>query len=257
VTSHSFRVVIPARFESSRLPGKVLLAIGGKPMVQHVWERAMESGAGDVIIATDDERVASVAQEFGARVCRTSAACNSGTDRVAEVCREMGWQDDVPIVNVQGDAPLLPPASIARVADLLIENPAADIATLCVAIKSLEDYLDPNVVKVVFDRDGKALYFSRSPIPASSHGLDPEKVWRQAFRHLGLYGYRPGALQTLSAAPPCELEQAERLEQLRAMWLGMQIVITVDEQAHGPDVDTAEDLQAVEQLINANLKSDA
>jgi 3-deoxy-manno-octulosonate cytidylyltransferase (CMP-KDO synthetase) len=257
VTNQSFRVVIPARFESSRLPGKVLLEICGKPMVQHVWERAMESGAGDVIVATDSDRVASIAQEFGARVCSTSAACNSGTDRVAEVCRELGWHDDVPIVNVQGDAPLMPPASIVRVANLLIDNPAADIATLCVAITSQEDYLDPNVVKVVFDRDGKAMYFSRSPIPANSHGPESTQVWRQSFRHLGLYGYRPEALQTLSAAPPCELEQAERLEQLRAMWLGMQIVITVDELAHGPDVDTADDLQAVEQLINSNLKAGA
>jgi 3-deoxy-manno-octulosonate cytidylyltransferase (CMP-KDO synthetase) len=249
LTDNSFKAVIPARFDSSRLPGKVLLDIAGKPMIQHVWERVQESGAADAVIATDDERVADAAAKFGAQVCMTSSTCQSGTDRVAEVCQQLGWHDDLPIVNVQGDAPMLPPASIQRVAALLTENPSADIATLCVAMKSQEDYLDPNVVKVVFDQHGRALYFSRSPIPAGGHGNDAASVWQSAWRHLGLYAYRPAALQTLTAAEPCALEQLEKLEQLRAMWLGMTIMIAVDEAAHGPDVDTEADRQAVAGLL--------
>lgn len=248
---NSFRVVIPARFDSSRLPGKVLLDIAGKPMIQHVWERAQESGALDVVVATDDQRVADVAERFGASVALTSPSCQSGTDRVAEVCQQRGWQDEIPVVNVQGDAPLIPASSIQRVAALLTDNPDGDLATLCVAIKSEHDYLDPNVVKVVFTQKGRALYFSRAPIPAGGHGTAAGVAWQSAWRHLGLYAYRPGALQKLTHTPPCALEQLEKLEQLRAMWLGMSIMIAVDEQAHGPDVDTAADLQKVAALLTA------
>ena|GEM_PF-23326 len=245
-----FRVVIPARFESTRLPGKVLLDIAGKPMIQHVWERARESGACEIVIATDNDQVANAGHAFGADVCMTSESCNSGTDRVAEVCRLYDWQDDMPVVNVQGDAPLIPPASIRRAADILLGDLGAGVSTLCVPIKSEEEYLDPNVVKVVFDSHGRAIYFSRAPIPAGGHGS--ESVWELAWRHLGLYAYRPFALQRLSAAEPCQLEQLERLEQLRAIWLGMEIKIAVDEEAHGPDVDTADDLLKVEELMAAN-----
>jgi len=249
VTEGLFKVVIPARFESTRLPGKVLLDIAGKPMIQHVWERALESGASEIIIATDNDQVANVAHSFGADVCMTSETCNSGTDRVAEVCRLYDWQDDMPVVNVQGDAPLIAPASISRAAELLLDDLGAGMSTLCVSILSEEEYLDPNVVKVVFDSHGRAIYFSRSPIPAGGHGTD--SVWQQSFRHLGLYAYRPFALQRLSAADPCQLEQIERLEQLRAIWLGMEIKIAVDEEVHGPDVDTANDLEKVAALLLA------
>jgi 3-deoxy-manno-octulosonate cytidylyltransferase (CMP-KDO synthetase) len=244
-----FRIVIPARYESTRLPGKVLLDIAGKPMLQHVWERAIESGASDVIIATDTDKVAVAARDFGAEVCMTSADCNSGTDRVAEVCAKLAWTEEIPVVNVQGDAPLIPPESIRKVAGLLLDNPTAAMSTLCVALRDREEYLDPNAVKVIFDRTGKALYFSRAPIPAAGHGSEAAIPSKIGWRHLGLYAYRVNALQILSATPPCELELTERLEQLRAMWLGMDILIAVDEAANAPDVDTAEDLQRVAALL--------
>jgi 3-deoxy-manno-octulosonate cytidylyltransferase (CMP-KDO synthetase) len=251
----NFRAVIPARLDSTRLPGKVLLDIAGKPMLQHVWERAVSSGAEEVIVATDSERVASIAGSFGAHVCMTRADCRSGTDRVAEVCSKLGWNNMTPVVNVQGDAPLIPPASIRRVAGLLHRNPNASLATLCVSIKSGAEFSDRNVVKVVFDSTGRAMYFSRAGIPAGGHGQNQDSVWRGAWRHLGLYAYRPDALQRLSQTPPCALEETERLEQLRAMWLGMTIIIEADEAAHGPDVDTADDLVKVAAILrNDSIK---
>ena len=251
MSNSHFNIVIPARYESTRLPGKVLLDIVGKPMIQHVWERSLESGADAVVIATDNDRVADVAVSFGADVCTTSDTCNSGTDRVAEVCATRNWPGDTIVVNVQGDAPLIQPASISNVADLLNIHAEASIATACVTIKSLEEYLDPNVVKVVLSKHGQALYFSRASIPAGGHGAKVESDWPSSWRHLGLYAYRVEALQQLSATQPCELEITERLEQLRAMWLGMQIQVLVDENTRGPDVDTAEDLQKVKDILLA------
>jgi 3-deoxy-manno-octulosonate cytidylyltransferase (CMP-KDO synthetase) len=252
VANQTFRVVIPARYQSSRLPGKVLLDLAGKPMVQWVWERASASGAEDVVIATDSEKVADIARAFGADVCMTSSECQSGTDRVAEVCRVREWGNEMPVVNVQGDAPLIPSSSIQKVAALLLDNPDASMATLCVSIDSESDYHDPNVVKVVFDLRGRAIYFSRSPVPAQAHGgSDDKAAWQQSWRHLGLYAYRPDALQVLSVTAPCELEQLERLEQLRALWLGMDILIAPDPQAHGPDVDTEADLNRVAALLKS------
>lgn len=245
----AFRIVIPARYESSRLPGKVLRDIAGKPMLQHVWERASESGATDIVVATDNSRVAAAAVAFGADVAMTSAACQSGTDRVAEVCAQRDWGDDLPVVNVQGDAPLLPPGSIRTVAGLLHEHAEADMATLCTPLRSGEDYRDPNVVKVVFDSSGRALYFSRASLPAAGHGSDASVAAAHAFRHLGLYAYKPAALRRLTSEPPCALEQLERLEQLRALWLGMEIRIAVDTESHGPDVDTEADLHKVAELL--------
>lgn len=251
-----FRVVIPARLDSTRLADKVLLDIAGKPMLQHVWERAMSSGAEQVIVATDSDRVANVAVSFGAHVCMTRSDCRSGTDRVAEVCSKLNWDNLTPVVNVQGDAPLIPPASIRRVAGLLHRNPHASLATLCVSIKSAEEFSDRNVVKVVFDSKGRAMYFSRAGIPAGGHGQDQDIVWLGAWRHLGLYAYRPEALKYLSQTSPCALEETERLEQLRAMWLGMTIMIEADEEAHGPDVDTAEDLARVSAILrNQSIES--
>jgi 3-deoxy-manno-octulosonate cytidylyltransferase (CMP-KDO synthetase) len=249
VSAAGFAIVIPARFESSRLPGKVLLDLAGKPMVQWVWELAGKSAAREVVIATDNEEVAVVAREFGADICMTSPECASGTDRVAEVCRERGWPSDEVVVNVQGDAPLLPSASIDKVAQLLVDFPNASLATLCVRLDKEADYLDPNVVKVVFDRQGRANYFSRAPIPARAHDTGDALAWQQAYRHLGLYAYRVGALQMLEQTPPCAQEQLERLEQLRALWLGMEIRIAEDPAAHGPDVDTAADLDRVAAIL--------
>lgn len=243
----SFQVVIPARLESSRLPGKVLRVLAGKPMVQHVWERATASDASGVVIATDSEQVAATARAFGADVAMTSAACQSGTDRVAEVAAQRGWAGDAVVVNVQGDAPLLPPASIDRVAGLLLQHGSAAMATLCTPLGAAEDYADPNVVKVVHDVAGRALYFSRAPIPAAGHGA--AEGWQSAFRHLGLYAYRVAPLHELAATEPCPLEQLERLEQLRALWLGMEIRVAADPAAHGPDVDTEADLARVSALL--------
>jgi 3-deoxy-manno-octulosonate cytidylyltransferase (CMP-KDO synthetase) len=247
---NDFRVVIPARLESTRLPGKVLLDLCGKPMVQHVWERAQESDALEVVVATDSERVAEVAAAFGADVCMTSAECSSGTDRVGEVCMQRDWSNEQPVVNVQGDAPLVSPASIRSVAQMLVDNPDAAMATLCVPLTNRAEYLDPNVVKVTFSDTGRALYFSRSPIPAhvQTSAVDSPVL---AWRHLGLYGYRVAALQMISATAPCELELSERLEQLRALWMGLEIRIAVDTGAAAPDVDTADELEAVASLMRS------
>ncbi len=240
--STEFRVVIPARYASSRFPGKVLASLAGRPMLQHVHERALASGAAEVVIATDDVRVAEAAGRFGATVVMTDAAHRSGTDRVAEVARQLGWSGEERVVNLQGDAPCLPAACIDQVAVLLARHPRAGLATLCTRAESLDEYLDPHVVKVVMDNDGRALYFSRSPIPATGHGHEqlPGPVWR----HLGIYAYRVDALRVLTAAPPCYLETSEKLEQLRALWLGMEIRVENARESLGPDVDTPEDLDA-------------
>lgn len=249
----SFRVVIPARFGSSRFPGKVLAELAGRPLIAHVCARALESGAAEVVVATDDARVADAAGTFGVRAMMTAAEHASGTDRVAEVAALAGWGADEIVVNVQGDAPLIPPASIRRAAELLETHPGAAIATLGTPIASLEAYLDPHVVKVVTDAQGRALYFSRSPIPARGHGHADDALPR-SLRHLGLYAYRAGALQRLSATPPCYLEQCERLEQLRALWLNMEIRVGIVAETHGPDVDTPEDLAAAAAFIDAGSR---
>ena len=246
MSKRNFKIVIPARLASARLPGKVLLDIAGKPLVQHVYERACEAGAEEVVVATDDAGVAEAVQAFGGEVVLTDKDHASGTDRVAEVAQLRGWSADTPVVNVQGDAPMIPPESIRQVADLLIDNPDAAVATLCVPVESDAEYHDSNVVKVVFDESGRALYFSRSPIP--SNARQPEVV-PEAWRHLGLYGYRVSALQLLTATPPCALEQVEHLEQLRAMWLGLEIRIAPASVPNGPDVDTEADLEAVRKLL--------
>jgi 3-deoxy-manno-octulosonate cytidylyltransferase (CMP-KDO synthetase) len=245
---NKFNVVIPARLESTRLPRKVLLQLCGQPMIRHVWDRAMESGAAGVVIATDSAEVAEVATAFGAEVSMTASDCASGTDRVAEVSRQLDWGEEEVVINVQGDAPLVAAASIQHVAQLLFDSPTAAMATLCVPLADAQEYTDPNVVKVTFSQAGKALYFSRAPIPAAGHTATAGNTVT-GWRHLGIYGYRVAALRCISAAPPCELELTERLEQLRALWLGYDIRIAVDENATAPDVDTAADLELVEALM--------
>jgi 3-deoxy-manno-octulosonate cytidylyltransferase (CMP-KDO synthetase) len=246
-----FHVVIPARFASTRLPGKPLLEIGGKPMVQHVVERACASGATEVLVATDDERIAQAVSDPRARgrviALMTDATLPSGTDRVAAVAQARGWPDDTIVVNVQGDEPFLPARLIDQVASLLNRDDKAAIATLDTPIESLHDFLDPNVVKVVTARDGAALYFSRAPIPWSregaAQGLASQQQFSGAMRHVGVYAYRVGALRQVTALAPGSLEQTEKLEQLRALQSGLRIVVGTCVELPGPGVDTDADLQ--------------
>jgi 3-deoxy-manno-octulosonate cytidylyltransferase (CMP-KDO synthetase) len=234
-----FIVVIPARFASTRLPGKPLADIGGRPMIAWVYERASQSGAEAVIVATDDERIADASRSFGATVELTAATHESGTDRIAEVAERLNWSDDQIVVNVQGDEPLLPSVLVAQVAALLSSDEGAAMATLVTPIRSRDEWQDPNLARVVVDRDGRALYFSRAPIPWPRDGGMPP-----ALRHVGLYAYRVGALKQLAATPPCDLERVERLEQLRALWLGMKIAVAEACEMPPRGVDTAEDLDA-------------
>lgn len=222
----SFTVVIPARYQSSRLPGKPLADIAGKPMVQWVYEQAIQAGAQDVIIATDDERVADAVAAFGGKVCMTSPNHESGTERLAEVVKSMGIADDHIIVNVQGDEPLIPPAIIRQVADNLAAS-TAPMATLGVAITNEEEVFNPNAVKVVTDKEGYALYFSRATIPwdrdAYARG---EKLSPQALmRHIGIYAYRAGFINTYVNWQPSSLEKIECLEQLRVLWYGEKFML--------------------------------
>jgi 3-deoxy-manno-octulosonate cytidylyltransferase (CMP-KDO synthetase) len=235
-----FFVVIPARFASSRYPGKPLALINGRPMIDWVYQAALSAGAASVVVATDDERIAECCRQLGADVQMTSDAHTSGTDRVAEVAKLRGWRAEQIVVNLQGDAPGTPPQSVRQVAALLDTDPLASMATLCVPLDDAGDFNDTHVVKVVSDRDGRAMYFSRSPIPAAGHGTDG--VPELARRHLGIYAYRVGVLAKLTATPPCYLEKLEKLEQLRALWMGMRIQVADAEERHGPDVDTPEDL---------------
>jgi 3-deoxy-manno-octulosonate cytidylyltransferase (CMP-KDO synthetase) len=247
----AFRVVIPARLGSTRLPEKVLRSIDGRPLVQYVYDAAQNSGAEQVVVATDDARVASACAAFGADVAMTSAAHNSGTDRINEVARSRGWSPDTLIVNVQGDEPLMPPGMIREAADLLATDAAADIATLCHALHAREDWLNPNFVKVVLDARGHALYFSRAPIPWKREGLSRESPLPTglAYRHIGLYAYRAGALARFAALPPSPLEQCEALEQLRALENGLRIRVGISALPPPRGVDTEEDLIAVSKLL--------
>lgn len=247
MSQQNFHVVIPARFASSRFPGKPLVLLAGRTVLEHVWRQAGKSRAADVVVATDDERVAAAARGMGADVLMTRDSHRSGTERAAEVAQVRGWADDDVVVNVQGDAPLIPPSAIDQVAELLAAWPGAAIATLCTPIWAIEDYLSAHVVKVVCDRDGRALYFSRSPIPATSHS-GPGDV-PGSFRHVGLYAYRAGALRRVAAAPPCALEVSESLEQLRALWLGLEIRVALARDLLGPDVDTPEDLDRAAEFL--------
>jgi 3-deoxy-manno-octulosonate cytidylyltransferase (CMP-KDO synthetase) len=250
-----FRVVIPARYASTRLPGKPLRLIAGRPMIEHVYERARASGAAEVIVATDDERIANACARFGADVALTDPGHASGTDRLAEVARLRRFAADDVVVNVQGDEPLLAPENVAEVAALLAAHPEAAIATLATPIEDLAEYLDANVVKVVRDAAGRALYFSRAPIPwqrdAAAARAEDASRYAGALRHIGLYAYRAGALRWLAALPPSPLESAERLEQLRALENGLAIAVGIAAVRPGPGVDTEADLARVAALIAA------
>jgi 3-deoxy-manno-octulosonate cytidylyltransferase (CMP-KDO synthetase) len=252
-----FHVVIPARYASTRLPGKPLLEIGGKPMVQWVVEAAARSGAGEIVVASDDERIAEVVRDprrpSETIAVMTGAHHASGTDRIAEVSAHKGWSAETIIVNVQGDEPQIPPQVIDQVAALLQSDADAHMATLCTPITSLREFLDPNVVKVVSAENANALYFSRAPIPwvrdAAVAGLASQTQFAGAQRHLGIYAYRVGVLRSLTRLPPSSLEITEKLEQLRALQAGMRIKVAVASKLPGPGIDTAEDLERIRQNL--------
>ncbi len=238
----SFVVVIPARFASTRLPGKPLLDIAGKPMLQHVYERALLSDARAVYIATDDERIHQAAQRFTNNVCMTLSTHQSGTDRIQEVATQLGLAQDEIVVNVQGDEPLIPPSAINLVAHNLQKNSAAGIASLYEDIHSIEEYRNPNAVKVVTDLQGYALYFSRSPIPWRAADATTQPFGQ---RHIGIYAYRVATLDSYVTWPQFALETSERLEQLRAMSHGIRIHMGRASEKMPAGVDTPADLEAV------------
>ncbi|WP_455921487.1 3-deoxy-manno-octulosonate cytidylyltransferase [Pseudomonas putida] len=253
--SQAFTVVIPARFSSTRLPGKPLQLIAGKPMVQHVWEQACKSSADRVVVATDDQRIVEACQAFGAQVLLTRADHESGTDRLAEVAQALGLAADAIVVNVQGDEPLIPPSVIDQVAANLAAHAEAGMATLAEPIEDVEALFNPNVVKVVSDLNGLALTFSRATLPwardqfASDRDALPAGVPFR--RHIGIYAYRAGFLQDFVAWGPCWLEETERLEQLRALWHGVRIHVADAIEPPPAGVDTPQDLERVKRLLEA------
>ncbi len=246
----SFVVIIPSRFGSSRLPGKPLADIAGKPMVQRVYEQAIKSGADRVIVATDDARIVSVAEAFGAEVCLTRADHQSGTERLAEVIEKFHFSDETIVVNVQGDEPLIPPTIIRQVADNLAQFDAP-MATLAVEIDHASEVFNPNAVKVVTDKNGYALYFSRASVPwdRDHFSQNPPQIHHNLLRHIGLYAYRAGFVKQYIALEASPLEHLEALEQLRVLWHGEKIHVDIAVDAPPAGVDTPEDLDAVRRLF--------
>ncbi|MEW5757125.1 MAG: 3-deoxy-manno-octulosonate cytidylyltransferase [Pseudomonadota bacterium] len=251
----NFHVIIPARYASTRLPGKPLLDICGKPMVQHVYERAAASGAARVVVATDDERIATAVRGFGGEACMTSDQHRSGTERLSEVIDTLGLGAEEIVVNVQGDEPMLAPVLVRQVAGGLAENKAASVATLCERITTAAELFDPHAVKVVLDQDNYALYFSRAVIPwdRDAFSVTTEELPARAlhFRHIGLYAYRCGFIKRYVAWPPCALETMESLEQLRVLWHGEKIHVSEAAVHPGHGVDTPKDLERVRALLQS------
>jgi 3-deoxy-manno-octulosonate cytidylyltransferase (CMP-KDO synthetase) len=251
----NFYAVIPARFASTRLPGKPLADIHGKPMVVRVAERALASGAAAVFVATDHDGVAAAVTAQGIQAVMTSPDCASGTDRLAEVAARLGWADDVVVVNVQGDEPLIDPALVRATAQALFDHPAASMATVSHRIHDAAEAFNPNVVKVVTDKDGYALYFSRAPIPwardewaeVGERATLPDTLPMQ--RHIGLYAYRVGFLKAYPGLSRPAFEVHESLEQLRALWHGYRIMVIESANPIAPGVDTPEDLEKVRALL--------
>jgi len=246
--------IIPARFASTRLPGKPLVDICGKPMLLRVYEQAKKSSMDRVIIATDDQRIVDAMTALGCEICMTSSTHQSGTDRLAEVAEQLSLADDDIVVNVQGDEPLIPPEVVDQVSDLLINNSQAVMSTLSTLIDETTMLSDPNVVKVISNSKGEAIYFSRSTIPFQRDPSDDKHYAYQ--RHIGIYGYRVAFLKRFSRWAPCELEMMESLEQLRVLWQGeiIQIAEAVVVPAEG--VDTEKDLIKIRQLIESSIKRD-
>ena len=248
----NFKVVIPARFASTRLPGKPLLDIGGKPMVIRVAEQAAKSGAQQIIIATDHQPIIATAHQHGYVACMTRVDHVSGTDRIAEVATQQGWANDIIVVNVQGDEPLIPPALIRAVAQHLHDHPECAIATACHPIHDEASMRNPNIVKAVLDVNGNALYFSRASIPwprdAYAQG-SPLPAEVTVLRHIGIYAYRASFLHAFGKLSPAPIEQIEALEQLRALYHGYKIGVTITQDAPPSGVDTAQDLEIARQLF--------
>ncbi len=253
--SVGFKAVVPARYASTRLPAKPLLDLGGKPMVVRVADRAVQSGAGEVWVATDHPDVVRAAEAHGLSVLLTRADHPTGTDRLAEVVEQRGWSDDTIVVNVQGDEPLLDPQLIARTAGRLAES-GADIATLAHPIDNPADFFAPNVVKVVCRADGDAMYFSRAPIPFARDHFAAQKdslpAGLPAYRHIGLYAYRAGFLRAYARLAPSPVEGFEALEQLRALWHGYRISVLVSDHLPMPGVDTPEDAARMQEWFARN-----
>jgi 3-deoxy-manno-octulosonate cytidylyltransferase (CMP-KDO synthetase) len=251
--SAPFTVLIPARYASLRLPGKPLLDIAGKPMVVRVAERALASGAQRVVVATDDERIRAAVADHGVDVLMTRSSHPTGTDRLAEAAAQLGLDDKAIVVNVQGDEPLLEPELIRSVAGVLTAHADASMATACHLIEDPAEAFNPNVVKVVLDREGYALYFSRATIPwardafAAAPGKIPSGL--PLYRHYGLYAYRVGFLGLYPSLTPATIERFEALEQLRALWHGHRIIVSIARGAPAPGVDTEEDLARVRALF--------
>jgi 3-deoxy-manno-octulosonate cytidylyltransferase (CMP-KDO synthetase) len=250
-----FRVVIPARYGSTRFPGKPLVEVAGRPLLAWVLERARRCSAVEVLIATDDERIAQLGRRLGATVAMTRADHASGTDRIAEVAALRAWKESDVVVNLQGDEPLMPAALLDQVAAALASHPEASIATVATPLHTLAEFLDPNVVKVVTDGAGRALYFSRAPIPwnrDAAQGPDVAPRFDGARRHVGLYAYRVAALRQLAGLAPTRLEKLESLEQLRALESGLQIRVVDASERPGADVNTPRDLIAVAAALSAS-----
>ncbi|HSI29163.1 MAG TPA: 3-deoxy-manno-octulosonate cytidylyltransferase [Methylophilus sp.] len=243
-----FKVVIPARFASSRLPGKPLLDIAGKPMVIQVAIQASKSQAGEVVIATDHAPILQVAEQHGYASVMTREDHPSGTDRIAEVVQSMGWADETIVVNVQGDEPLIDPLLINEVALALVKDTQAVMATACHPVHDIAVFENPNVVKVVLNGKGQALYFSRAPIPYPRDAAYRDSL--NAHRHIGIYAYRVGFLKQYASLPATSLEQIESLEQLRVLYHGYQIAVTVTDNAPASGVDTPADLEAVREIFS-------
>lgn len=254
----AFNIVIPARFASERLPGKVLLDLAGQPLLQHVWQQANKSSAQSVVIATDDERIKIAARGFGADVVMTLSSHRSGSDRIAECADKLGWEDGQLVVNLQGDEPLMPPACLDQVAALLNKRPDCEVASLYWPIDEADEVLNPNTVKVVTDTLDRALYFSRSPIPFTraypkvQAAIEAGYLWK---RHLGLYAYRLSALRRYSAATPTPLESAESLEQLRIMEHGGRIAMAQASEFIPAGVDTEEDYYRALEFTKMSMAS--
>lgn len=248
-----FHVVIPARYDSGRLPGKPLLDIVGKPMIQRVVETAQRSGARTVTVATDDRRICAVVEAFGGKAIMTSSAHQTGSDRIAEACTLLEFEDPEVVVNLQGDEPMMPHELIDQVATLMEIHPAAQIATLSTPLENQEEFRDPALVKVVINQNQTALYFSRAPIPwmRAEHSSElADQGYASAQRHLGIYAYTSGYIREFAARPPCILEKIERLEQLRALWYGETIACAEAVSVPLAGVDTEEDLARVRAYFN-------
>jgi 3-deoxy-manno-octulosonate cytidylyltransferase (CMP-KDO synthetase) len=249
----NFNVIIPARYASSRFPGKPLVDINGKPMVQHVYERALESGATKVVVATDDARIAKAVKDFGGQYCMTGAHHESGTERLAEVVDMQNMLAHELVVNVQGDEPFIPAENIQQVAENLYQHQQAEMATLAVKISDVEEAFNPNVVKVLVDKQGFALYFSRATIPYDrARFLDEDcidEIGDFYLRHVGIYAYRAGFIKQYVNMSPSGLEQIESLEQLRVLWHGEKIHVDVARKTPPTGIDTPEDLQRILQSM--------